>query len=175
MPVEIHLFGVQEAIRELDLVAAGSQAPVQSALGRIAVKVRDRARQFAPISPNRKAKVNNLVAKGWSIKRATAKTKRRNPRATSGPKPGTLQNAIKFLLTRGNATIFVPLNSGAGKYAFKIHEEKGISWFKRGLGTVAKGAHADHKFITRAIAALESDMITIIKDEYRKVTGYDLT
>lgn len=36
-----------------------------------------------------------------------------------------------------------------GKYALRIHDEKGKAWRRRGPGTVAKGARADDKFILR--------------------------
>jgi len=39
----------------------------------------------------------------------------------------------------------------AGRYAWRIHEEKGKTWFKRGKGTIAKGERADEKFIERAL------------------------
>lgn len=42
-------------------------------------------------------------------------------------------------------------NAEAGKYAKRIHDEKGKTWRKRGPGTVAKGARADDKYIQRAV------------------------
>lgn len=54
------------------------------------------------------------------------------------------------------ATIYVAENgycrSPKGyNYAKRIHDEKGSKWWKRGAGTIAKGARADEKFIERAV------------------------
>ena len=48
-------------------------------------------------------------------------------------------------------SVFVASNSQAGRYARRIHDEKGVTWRNRGPGTIAKGARADEKFIERAI------------------------
>ncbi len=64
-----------------------------------------------------------------------------------------------------HAAIGVPSNSGAGKYAKKIHDEKGDTWEERGIGTEAKGDHADHKFIARAIQDRTDDIVKIFENE----------
>ena len=58
-----------------------------------------------------------------------------------------------------HVSIMVPSNSPAGKYAGYIHDEKGSKWFKRGVGTIAKGPQADEKFIPRAIKAENASII----------------
>lgn len=67
-----------------------------------------------------------------------------------------------------NATIFVATNSEAGKYAFRIHEQKGTAWKNRGPGTIAKGSQADDKFIVRAINDTRPQQIAILQDELKK-------
>ena len=74
--------------------------------------------------------------------------------------------AVKYDNT--NATIFVASNSEAGKYAFRIHEEKGKTWKNRGPGTIAKGSKADDKFIERAIEDTRGQQIAILRNELDK-------
>lgn len=134
---------------------------------RMGATVTDRAKLYAPKSPTfaeHKAS-SKATAKQWA-----AAGKRRTKDASSRRKPGALQNSIRFRATAYLAEVFVPTNSPAGAYAFKIHEEKGISWKKRGVGTVAKGPKADHKFIERAIKDSEADLVLILDDEISKAT-----
>lgn len=49
------------------------------------------------------------------------------------------------------ARFYVSRHSEAGAYARRIHDDKGKTWFNRGIGTIAKGPQADEKFIERAI------------------------
>jgi hypothetical protein len=113
-------------------------------LTRLALLVHRDALANAPISPTQ-ATLNGL--------RKTTRVVTRKATATSRPKPGGLMRSIAFRVSDGSAEIFVAANSEAGRYAFRMHEEKGKSWWNRGPGTVAKGSRADEKFITRAIEA----------------------
>ena len=84
---------------------------------------------------------------------ATLVRKRRTKRISVA---GGLEKSITHTVEFGGqgqqeAHIFVPKNSAAGAYANYIHNMKGKKWFKRGVGTVAKGARADEKFIYRAV------------------------
>ena len=86
---------------------------------------------------------------------ATLVRKRRTKRRSV---PGGLEKSITYSVEFGGhgqqdieAHVFVPKGSAAGEYANYIHNMKGIKWFKRGIGTVAKGARADEKFIYRAV------------------------
>lgn len=79
---------------------------------------------------------------------------RRKAGSHSRHAPGGLERSIEWEV-RGKgfameAEIFVAANAEAGKYAKRIHDEKGKTWRKRGPGTVAKGARADDKFVSRA-------------------------
>ena len=56
-----------------------------------------------------------------------------------------------------DAEVYVAANAEAGKYAKRIHDEKGKTWRKRGPGTVAKGARADDKYILRAVQQAAKD------------------
>ncbi len=65
---------------------------------------------------------------------------------------GGLEKSIAFeILPDGDVSVFVAKNSYAAAYARYIHDEKGVRWHKRGVGTIAKGARADEKFIERAV------------------------
>lgn len=78
--------------------------------------------------------------------------------------------SITFASDAEKAEIFVASNSEAGKYAKKMHDEKGLSWWNRGPGTEAKGPQADHKFILRAIEDGAEDSTRIVDSEMEKVT-----
>ncbi len=120
---------------------------VNDQLAKAALLVQREARRNAPRSPTQ------------AQKNALKKTKRkgkRNNRATSRAKPRGLERSIEQKVYPSlEAEVFVAANSEAGKYAAKIHNEKGTSWRKRGPGTRAKGDRADHKFIERALADSE--------------------
>lgn len=81
--------------------------------------------------------------------------KRRKANSHSRHAPGGLERSIQWrLLGKGlnlDAEVYVAANAEAGKYAKRIHDEKGKTWRKRGPGTVAKGARADDKYILRAV------------------------
>jgi hypothetical protein len=86
----------------------------------------------------------------FRLRKTKGKT-RRNPDAHSRPKPGGLRRSIEFDVNDGVGEIFVALNSEAGKYAARIHDERYISWWNRGPGTIALGERAKEKFIERAL------------------------
>lgn len=65
--------------------------------------------------------------------------------------------------------VFVARNAEAGKYAKRIHDEKGASWQNRGPGTIAKGPRADELFISRALEDNRPKIDAIMADELKKV------
>lgn len=85
------------------------------------------------------------------------------------PMPGGLMRSITVRNTDSTVECFVPANSPAGSYAFKIHEEKGSVWRDRGPGTQAKGPQADEKFISRAAHDRQADFAAIFESEIDKV------
>lgn len=128
--------------RGLTALPAALAATMIRAHYNIATMVEIRAKRNAPISPS----LGQLAAQ-----RTTTRKVSRKRRATSRPARGGLQNSIDSTYTGKQASVFVSANSPAGKYAYKIHEEKGQTWHKRGPGTRAKGPAADHEFIKRAV------------------------
>lgn len=162
MSIQFSLSGVEGILRELQ--QTGQQVEKQSAraMFRVGALVKDTAQQYAPISPS--SSQLRGAQTGTKRQKAAGK-KRRKASATSRAKPGSLQASIRFQSDAGKADIYVPSNSPAGKYAEKMHNEKGKSWFRRGIGTQAKGAQADHKFIERAIRDNESRIDAILKDD----------
>jgi hypothetical protein len=105
---------------------------------------------------------------------AKAKARRgktRKARATSRAKPGGLERSIELFtdVQRMEAIVYVAANSEAGKYAKKMHDEKGLSWGKPGPGSVLKGPRADSKFIARAINDGQTQLGEKIASELRKV------
>jgi len=148
---------------EIAMLRASAAGVRDKALPRAMLKcgliARDEARRNAPISPTQKTKNNLHKTKS---KRAAGE------RSTSRAKPGGLIRAISTKSGPDNAEVFVATNSEAGKYAFRIHEEKGISWHERGPGTIQRGARADDKFIERAINDNQDEFARIIKTEIGK-------
>ena len=128
---------------------------LRNSYGRIGRLVHPVAKAYAPRSPT----MGQL-----------SKTLKRKKRTSSRRKPGGLEKSIAYEVLPGNAgcSVFVASNSFAGKYAKRIHDEKGKTWRNRGPGTVAKGAQADEKFIERAIRDREPKFLTVIKSEIRK-------
>ncbi len=115
----------------------------------------------------REAKANAPRSPTMKILSATLKRKKRTARRTF---PGGLEKSIQYEIKDGGKTlsVFVASNSFAGKYAKRIHDEKGRTWHKRGAGTIAKGARADDKFIYRAIRDNAANLTKIITDEIKK-------
>lgn len=141
------------------------------------------ARDYAPRSPSeaekRAAKRDPKPAKRGRLSRIVKAVKkwvdkhlRRKRRASSGKAhavPGGLEKSIDTESIREGCSIFVASNSPAGKYAKRIHDEKGKKWWKRGPGTVRKGAQADEKFIERALNARRQQNLQLILSEIQKV------
>jgi len=167
MNVALELKGVAEALQTLRNVAKDSQRASRQALASIAILVQREAQKNAPRSPQR-SQLNRA--------RKTKRKVTRNARATSRQAPGALANSIAREANSDYARVFVPSNSAAGKYAHKIHDEKNQpgGWRYRGIGTRAKGARADEKFILRAIVDNEGNILNIIKAEHRKAGWYEL-
>lgn len=202
MSIELSENGTDAIIRELEKLASAIKNPAR-ALKHIGFKVQSRARLYAPIGPTDttlrgmskaaftiklgqvRAQMRADGASASAIKKKLAGMKRsrrrmlaaakarRKPGSTSRPKPGSLQNSISIRAATAEVAILVPSNSPAGKYAWKIHNEKGQTWRNRGPGTVAKGVQADTKFIERAISDLQRDgtVETILRDEIAKQAG----
>ncbi len=191
MQVSIRMPNVQAALRALDRASGQTRDGIRRALFRIGATVKRTAVRYAPISPSKSllqrfkdagGKEGTTLMSGRGKKaRAVTLTKfyadrlddmlSDDPRSVEGPKPGGLMRSITFASDAEKAEIFVPSNSDAGKYARRIHDDKGISWWKRGPGTQAKGPKADDRFILRAITDNEGPMLKIIDGEMRRVQG----
>ena len=93
--------------------------------------------------------------------------------------PGGLQRSIGIQKVEANDSeafveVSVPLNSEAGKYAHRIHDEGPHGtreWTKNGPGTDAKAAlprtkpgYVGDKFLVRAVADTTDDQIKILED-----------
>jgi hypothetical protein len=157
--ITIELAGLNAAIGVLNATANGSEKVMKRANFRIATLIRDTSVEYSPRSPT-----------VGDIRKATGrKMAVRKARGYSRPKPGGLERSIDFEATGQDASIFVSSNSEAGMYAFRIHEEKGITWQHRGIGTISKGSKADDDFIVRAIKDKTNDCMAIIGNEQDKI------
>ena len=150
---------------------------------RAGLKTAELARNYAPRSPSeaekrmakrdpRPAKKSRLARAVKAVKKFLKKILTRKKRASSGKAhavPGGLEKSIEAASIREGCSIFVASNSPAGKYAKRIHDEKGEKWWKRGPGTVRKGAQADEKFIERALRDRAQQNINLIMGEILKV------
>ena len=144
------LDAVNAALRNLTKVAPQAARRAMSRCGLIAVR---ESKANAPRSPTMKQHS------------ATLKRKKRTARRML---PGGLEKSIEYEATETGCSVFVARNSQAGKYAKRIHDEKGVTWRNRGPGTIAKGARADEKFIERAIKDNVQNFGLIVDDELRK-------
>lgn len=131
--VNFDLMKIQQAQKRL-------LEPTMQRIGQHAMR---ESKANAPRSPTVRQISTTLVRKRRTKRRSVA---------------GGLEKSITYSVEFGGqgqkeieAHIFVPKNSAAGAYANYIHNMKGKKWFKRGVGTVAKGARADEKFIYRAV------------------------
>ena len=134
--MEIH--GLDELTRALSRFPQRLAAARSRAGARIGLHCVREAKANAPRSPTKKQHSKTLKRKRITARRQFF--------------PGGLEKSIAAeTLANGDVSVFVAKNSYAADYARYIHDEKGTRWFKRGAGTVAKGARADEKFIERAV------------------------
>ena len=153
MADNVHINGVSFVLGQLAHLPKAHNLVIARSLTRIGQRVRDEAKRNAPRSPT------------MAQLSATLKRKKRTARRTT---PGGLEKSIEYEVKGGMCSVFVASNSYAGKYAKRIHDEKGKSWRKRGPGTIAKGSRADDKFIERAIRDNQDKFLDVFKSELRK-------
>ena len=139
--MKVDIQGGEQIVRLLTSTRQKVSDGIRRGLAETAKVVAKKAKAYAPRSPTR-----TQIS-------ATLKLKRRSSTQTM---PGGLEKSIQYEVRLSDpknpcAVVFVPSNSPAGAYAKFIHDEKGKKWFKRGIGTIAKGDQADEKFIERAI------------------------
>lgn len=160
MSVEIK--GMSELTASLGGIPKQIDAANKAFLYRASLLVQRDARANAPRSP--------LQYQINSARKTTRNTSsRKNGRATSRAKPGGIERSIERLVKSDSAIVFVASNSEAGGYAEKMHDEKGKTWSKRGIGTIAKGSRADSKFIERALDENKENIKRILESEMRKI------
>lgn len=94
---------------------------------------------------------------------------KRKALAISRAKPGGLSRSIEWTAGVHQGSVYVARNAEGGKYAKRIHDEKGITWRNRGIGTIAKGMQADHKFIERALKDSQKEIDAIFKRFFRNI------
>lgn len=192
MPITVTIPGLDGAIADLARVSSDLPASLGRAMFRVGGLVKKTAVEYAPISPSTTMLRKFLKLGGQAGTTYTLKATRRrqaqdvtltrfyadrlqrdyyqldNPRSTTRPSPGGLMRSITFQASAKRVEIFVPANSPAGEYAFRIHEEFGVTWFHRGPGTQAKGPQAREKFIERAITDSGTAIVGIVRDEVSK-------
>lgn len=122
-------------------IEAATRKLLQPTMQEVANDCMREAKKNAPVSPTVSQYNKTLVRK-----------RRTRRRFVGGGLEKSISRSVEFS-PKGQieAHIFVPRNSAAGAYADYIHNKKNIKWFKRGIGTVAKGVRADEKFIERAV------------------------
>lgn len=137
--------------------------------GGIAVDVANRGLARCGLIAKREAKKN--APRSPTKKQHSATLKRKKRTKIKMFTPGGLEKSIDATVSNGACIVFVASNSYAGKYAKRIHDEKGKTWRKRGPGTIAKGVRADEKFISRAINANADNFKKILDNEIEKAMG----
>lgn len=171
------------AVIPLSQFNAAVQAAGDKALRAMTLTIQDATKEAhreailnAPRSPSQaqlgKAQKERYIqkhgsAQGYTKHKAQAMA-RRKPNSHSRPAPGGLEKSIKYKIIgvkEPDGMVYVASNAPAGKYAARIHDEKGKSWNKRGIGTQRKGARADDLFIKRAI----DKVAATLHDRYTKI------
>ena len=163
---------IVEAARKRGAMRAGlvvQREAVRNA-PRSPTEAQKRAEKKSSVKPaphaRRRSLVSRLVHKAVSaVKRMLKRRRRGRARAV----PGGLEKSIEIGPVSEGCSIFVASNSPAGKYAKRMHDEKGKTWWNRGPGTRSKGTRADEKFIDWAIEASKDLIGRIIEDEVKKV------
>lgn len=115
---------------------AGKKNPknIKTMFKTIGAIVGKKARTYAPRSMTKSEYVSTLVG---------GVTERNTTSFTSG----SLKNSITTDVFKDRVEISVPSNSAAGKYAEKMHDEKGKTWKRVGWQNDSK---ATDKYITKA-------------------------
>ena len=148
-----------------DITGLDAVTAALNGLRRVAPTAAKRSMARCGLIAVREAKANAPRSPTMKQISATLKRKRRTSRKVL---PGGLEKSIEYDADERRCSVFVAANSMAGRYAKRIHDEKGKSWRNRGAGTVAKGSRADEKFIERAIKDNADKFTAIVEDEVRK-------
>lgn len=132
---------IRATVPDLAAMTDAVQKAVTAAIRRCGLHCQREAIANAPRSPTKKQRSATLTRKRRTATPSTA---------------GQLEKSIALECRGALASIYVAANgycrSPSGyNYAKRIHDEKGSKWWKRGAGTIAKGARADEKFIERAV------------------------
>lgn len=161
-------------------VAARRKAKAEAKAAERAKKAAERAAKAAKSSQKKTKKRDTEAAEKTTRKRSAKKTgaarrkleKTRKPkptrrRAKNRPVPGGLERSINAVAEMGangaQVAVYVRDPSEATKYADFIHNQKGVKWRNRGIGTRNKGQRADDKFIERAVHQNEAAYFNLIK------------
>lgn len=159
MPDVINTRSVEAMFSRLAQIAEPVTHKALDRCGQLALK---ESISNAPVSPKQWQKNKERKTKRKVKRKATAHTR---------TMPGGLEKSISMKVGLNNASVFIAANLEAGKYAKRIHDGKGKSWFRRGIGTVYKGDRADDKFIERAIRDNQGNFLILINDEMQKALG----
>ena len=171
--MNLEVKGLDDLTRGIDGMAIQVQAAAQRALKETAIKIWTVSINNAPRSPTQDEidmdRAMKAAAKGKKFKK---RPNRRKADATSRPEPGELRKSIAYEVIGDTASIFVASNSKAGKYAKKMHDERGKTWNNLGPGSenlIKKGQDVGDKFIERAFNANEVLLEKKLKQELNKV------
>ena len=148
-----------------DIPGLGAVSAMLRNLSKVAPEASRRALSRCGLLAVREAKANAPRSPTMKQHSATLKRKKRTARRML---PGGLEKSIEFENHGSHVSVFVASNSMAGRYAKRIHDEKGRTWRNRGPGTVAKGIRADEKFVERAMDDNRDKYLKIFDDELRK-------
>ena len=160
MNVMVELNGADSLVSALKQHGKGVSRAVGRGMKRISNAVAKKAQDFAPRSPTR------------TIASKTLKVQRRSKsQRTPGGLEKSIRPEVRIVGADVDAVVFVASTAPAGKYAKRIHDEKGKTWHKRGPGTVAKGPQADDKFIERAVKETQKNFGFILEFEIAKELG----
>ena len=139
---------LQKLMRRIARVSKHNPGKIKKMFKKIGAIVQGASKAYAPRSPTKAEYVSTL--KGG-----------RTRRATSSFTTGNLKKSITVDVKNDRVEIGVPANSPAGKYAEKMHDEKGKTWNKLGKHNDGK---ATDKFIFKAYIDSEKEIESELGD-----------
>jgi hypothetical protein len=157
MQITVNTQELQFMVTRLKLVGKNSEKNRVGMFRHIGLIVLKLAKNYSPMSMSKTQYVSTLKGRiGKGGKRLPKKTKRRVFSR------GSLKESIQMEFNSEQASIYVPSNSKAGKYAEKMHDEKGKTWRNLSIG---KQPQSTDKYIEKAAKDSEKEYMKAV-DKY---------
>ena len=163
--IKVDIDGIQELRARLQTMLQRHYSLFKNALDEVGFVVQEAAIRRAPKSPTKEQYLKELNLK--RLGRLVQGKKPRKSKSTtnrSDLNPGGLERSIRKRVSTvgGYVDVYVPVNAEAGKYAFRMHEDK----YKLGIGSRQKqrgGVMVGRKYIERGAEDKQRDIFDILE------------